>query len=245
MSRFFPRLLAVMLALLLCGSALAEETLSGSGSISVFVHTPEGETVQDAQVQLYRVGDPVIRHNSLAFDLSAAFAGSGVSLSDLSDTGIAPALQDYAVAQNITPYAEQATDAQGKARFDDVPAGLYLVRQDGFSGEGDGVFTQFACFIVSMPMMNEEGTGWIYDIVARPKSHPLPEPSPSVGPVGPPPGGEGETPPPSATTPPEDPPSLPQTGMLRWPVPVLGIGGLIVFATGWALAFGRKKNRNA
>lgn len=39
------------------------------------------------------------------------------------------------------------------------------------------------------------------------------------------------------------PPSLPQTGQLWWPVPVLSAGGLIIFSTGWKInSHKRKKN---
>lgn len=36
-------------------------------------------------------------------------------------------------------------------------------------------------------------------------------------------------------------PKLPQTGQLNWPVPVMIVTGLTLFAIGWMLCFGRKK----
>lgn len=49
-----------------------------------------------------------------------------------------------------------------------------------------------------------------------------------------PPSGGGPTPTPSPTPPPNYPPVLPQTGLLWWPVPVLAMVGMLLFAMGWA-----------
>lgn len=38
-------------------------------------------------------------------------------------------------------------------------------------------------------------------------------------------------------------PALPYTGQLNWPIPLLAIGGLVLFAVGWVLAFGKRKKR--
>ena len=73
-------------------------------------------------------------------------------------------------------------------------------------------------------MTNAEGTGWVYEIEAGPKVNALPKPTAT----------------PAPTTPPD--PSLPQTGMLRWPIPVLGICGLVLFSLGWAMCFMKKKD---
>ena len=39
--------------------------------------------------------------------------------------------------------------------------------------------------------------------------------------------------------------SLIQTGQLIWPIPVLAGGGILLFATGWILFFGKRKNNHA
>lgn len=40
-------------------------------------------------------------------------------------------------------------------------------------------------------------------------------------------------------------PKLPQTGQLNWPVPVMAAAGLTLFAVGWVLCFGRRKESYA
>ncbi len=53
------------------------------------------------------------------------------------------------------------------------------------------------------------------------------------------------TPPTSGPTPtpkPNYPPVLPQTGLLWWPVPVLAVGGMLLFGLGWARRRHREEN---
>ncbi|MCD8017514.1 MAG: hypothetical protein LUE97_06945 [Oscillospiraceae bacterium] len=38
-------------------------------------------------------------------------------------------------------------------------------------------------------------------------------------------------------------PDIPQTGQLNWPVPLLAVCGLLLFALGWVLKCGKKESR--
>ncbi len=88
---------------------------------------------------------------------------------------------------------------------------------------------------------------------ASPSPTPTPTASPSptpsaeltMDPTPTPPADDGEPPLPPGTTPnPFDdafPEHLIQTGPQNWPIPVLAVVGLILFALGWALAFGKEK----
>ena len=44
---------------------------------------------------------------------------------------------------------------------------------------------------------------------------------------------------------PELPPNLPQTGQLKWPVPVLLGSGIVFFLAGMEMCFGRRKTEAA
>ena len=51
---------------------------------------------------------------------------------------------------------------------------------------------------------------------------------------------------PDKPTEPDDPtepdkPILPQTGQLHWPVPILAVSGVVLFAMGWYLCFGKRE----
>ena len=83
-------------------------------------------------------------------------------------------------------------------------------------------------FVAAVPMTNESGTGWDYDVTAKPKVEKKPTPTPT------------RTPGPS-TTPPRDT-KLPQTGLLMWPVLALAGLGVALFALGWFLRFTGKRH---
>ena len=219
----WKKIALVVLALMLTCTAMASGfDIDKTGSISVRIHTAKEKNVKNAKIELYRVGDPVIIDSNLHFELSADFAGSGLSVDDLNSAGLADSFAAYAKGMKLTPYAAAVTDENGVVVFGDLPVGLYMIRQNGFTKKM--YFTQITPFLVSMPMTNEEGTGWDYFIEASPKVNTVAKPTPSPAPTATP------------------DPTLPQTGMLRWPIPVLGISGLLLFSLGWAMCFMKRKD---
>lgn len=75
-------------------------------------------------------------------------------------------------------------------------------------------------------------------ITAKPKTEP-----PAVITETPPHGithQSGITPTPAPPT--NTPRKLTQTGLMRWPMLAMGLGSLLLFAIGWAMAFYRRKN---
>lgn len=216
--------MVLALCLLLCAGALAE-----SGSVAVRIHTADGVNVEGARVRLYRVADANVVDANYRYDLTGEFAACGVSLADVSDGAIAGKLAEFVDGSGVESDVVSVTDSQGKVSFSGLAEGLYLVMQDGFAAEETVYFSEINPFIVTVPMMNSAGTDWTYQIDAQPKVNELTTPAPTVKPTEPP---EDET--------------LPQTGMLRWPVVALAVGGLMLFSIGWVLMFGGKRNdRNA
>lgn len=61
---------------------------------------------------------------------------------------------------------EQTTGADGKAAFDNLELGIYLVEE---TNAPDGIVAG-APFIVSIPMVNEASDAWNYDVIAYPKN---------------------------------------------------------------------------
>ena len=110
------------------------------------------------------------------------------------------ALQLAPVAQKRADYAAiQKTDTNGVAVFRDVPPGLYLVLRTKPAPENT-VYTSDP-FLVSIPTVVNDTAA--YQVVAEPKYG-------------------WDTPSPGPTVPPSTPnPSLPQTGQLWWPLPVM------------------------
>ena len=122
--------------------------------------------------------------------------------------------------------------------FSQLELGLYLVSQ---SVPADR-YHALDPFLVTVPL-SENGL-WIYDIDAAPKvgrASPAPTTTPTTEPSTTP----TTTPTASTTSTPTGRPisRLPQTGQLRWPVPVLAGMGLVFLLIGWILSK-RQEKRN-
>lgn len=225
MRRTIKRIALLALALMLCCTALAESfDLNREGSITVQIQTARGTKVKHARIELYKVADVEIVDSNIKYVLTDDFAACDVDLADVNASGLAATLNT--AAKNATPIAKANTDSKGLVTFSNLEAGLYLVTQNGFTKKM--YYTEISPFLVSVPMTNAEGTGWVYDINANPKVKAVSKPTAT----------------PSTTNEPTDEP-LPQTGLLRWPIPVLGIGGILMFCLGWALFFMRKNQKDA
>ncbi|MCF0151633.1 MAG: Cna B-type domain-containing protein, partial [Firmicutes bacterium] len=132
------------------------------------------------------------------------FADSGVSLADLQDPDLATHLYAHAQQKKLKAVVKDA-DSRGEVSFSDLSLGLYLVAQKGtVSG-----YYATAPFVVSLPMADPEGSGWLYEVSAAPKVEAKPTrpvtPPPYIPPDTP------STPPETPTTPPETPTTPPET----------------------------------
>ena len=144
----------------------------------------------------------------------------------------------------------QKTDAEGKAVFAELEAGMYLVKQ---TAAKSGYYTMEP-FLIPVPMMEADGSGWKYAIEARPKierhtggdrpgggDHPGgggDRPTPTTAPETVPPFTEAEP-----TAPPETIERLPQTGMRRLPVVLCAVGGLILIGGGFVMRRRERQQR--
>lgn len=208
----------IAIAAALATVAVADVDLGRKGTIALEMKDEAGQIVPGGAFALYRVGEAEIRENNLCFALAEPFQDCAVSLENPALSAVAESLAAYAAQHPEIESRVQTADAKGRAAFENVECGLYLIVQ---TTAADG-YEAVKAFVVSMPM-SVEGE-WTYNVTAKPKAERTPEPQPT----------------PEPTTPPGD--RLPQTGMLKWPVPVLAAAGVAVFAIGWVMAFGRKKH---
>ncbi len=151
---------------------------------------------------------------------------TGIRLEDI-DSAAAPGIQEEfynANKGNFDFYTQTQSVQDGKAVFTKLTTGLYLIIQEE-AAEG---FTRMEAFLVSVPYL-EDGE-YRYHVTASIKSEL--ERQPESEPTEPPP------------TEPEPDPTLPQTGQLNWPVPLMAVTGLMLFAFGWFLCFGKKREQN-
>ena len=205
-----PLLLALCLLVLSALPAHAVEIpdLDAQGSVRVQMKT-DSTPVPGGSLTLYRVGVIVQTDTGFGFVPAGEFEGYPGTLEDLGKTTAAE-LADYAKANSL-PGESKTIDETGTAVFDPLEPGLYLLTQPK---AGDG-YLPADPFLVTLPMAQEGH--YVYQVDASPKVtlHP-------------------------ALTQPTQPgdPTLPQTGQLNWPIPVLVAAGALCLIAGVIL--GRK-----
>lgn len=208
-------LCALLLVLATALTAAANDEwidLSRTGSVTVTLKNQSGQTLSGGSLTVYQVADVAVDDGNLSFAYTNGFEHCGIELGDLSDSTLAGKLENKLSASAAG--TDASVGANGTVKFSDLKLGLYLVVQK----EACTGYAPVSSFLVSVPM-TEDGT-YIYDVDASPKvSAPVSvTPTPTAPPVT---------------------PNLPYTGQLTWPVPVLTISGLLLFAFGWSLR--RKK----
>ncbi len=182
------------------------------GSISVTMKCGT-VAVGGGELSIYRVGDIVYDHSAggYVFRATEAYAGAGLDFSDVTDKTLAKSLANVISTNAIAPYAKQTVSAEGKATFEELELGLWLVMQ---SVNATG-YLPAEPFLVSVPYY--QYGAYDYDVDASPKVQ-LTAVTPTPTPTG----------------------GIPQTGQVNWLVPVLAVAGLTLFTIGWVLRYGKR-----
>ena len=285
-------IIILMAALPLSPGALADVDLSrDDGVISVLLEDSEGNLYSGVRLRLYRVADASAVDGAFAYTLTGGFEGSGADLDNIttSEGHIAQAalLRAWALGNAIGPYRPGATTpSSGMARFDGLPAGMYLLIQGSGSQSGTrhgpgGAATSGTVTLSSVliPVPQLEGGTWSYDVSAAPKllfrtptrpDRPPDTPDTPERPRERPPSPAG---PPEVAAPDAAPPGtvdlvpgnvplvepepeseelefpdmpladLPQTGLLYWPIPVLGALSPLLTTSGVILVKRSKRDK--
>ncbi len=255
-----PRMILVMCltAVMLCGTCLtafaadtADIDFGKKGSISLTLYSDETESaVTDGALTLYEVASLTLDDGAAAYVKTPAFEGFEGTL-DIDDRGLADSLAEY-ISLNDVAGTTKSIASDGSIFFSDLTPGLYLVVQTTQSAG----YYMIDSFLVTVPL-DQDGV-WAYDVNASPKvqvyaepepepepgstpepnpePEPTPEPNPEPEPT-PEPNPEPEptpepipTPAPAPTLIPDR--TLPQTGQLFWPIPILACGGAFFFLVG-------------
>ena len=226
-----------------------------TGSIHVNLYdSTNNKALSGGELTVYRVAEVQRKNGNLNFEYCGDFDGCAIELGDLTDSTLAGQLQEY-LSDNAEGTVREV-DANGNVNFDDLELGLYLVVQTKAS-KG---YKPVNSFLVSLPMA-EDGE-WNYEVDASPKVGaytPEPEtpPSPPDKPDEPDtpdtPENPGNPDKPVAPGNPDNPVApgspdnpvlpghpdhpvmngLPQTGQLNWPIPMMAVSGMLLFAYGW------------
>ncbi len=223
-------LLPALLCLFLLPAAATETVdFSRTGSIRLTVRY-EGRVV-GGELTLYQVA--TLRGDDGYFYEPAQWLESiDFSFDKIENPDLPSAVLAQVKSAGITGRAEKI-GSDGVVFFGDLPLGLYLIEQT----ENAPGFTTIQPFFVTIPM-NEDGK-LIYDVDGSPKPlQPQPtEPTGSTDPTEPTATGE-------PTEPTKPGGTLPQTGQLKWPIPVLAIVGTAALLAGLLVLLRGRKRKN-
>ena len=161
------KLMLICVTLLLiftcCDTAFAEGfDRYKRGSLSVtLTEQKQNEPIVGAELSVYYIATVTINwEGDLIYEYTKDFKKMNVAMED---TELMAKMDAYISHHNI-PYAKIVTDAEGTAVCNDLPLGLYFVKQTG-TVEG---FAPCAPFLVTVPSKN--GDGYVYDVNASPKT---------------------------------------------------------------------------
>ena len=190
--RFLTGLLSAALALSLCAMPAMAVSIPITSTIdtkregSLTINKYEGDAAKEENLldgvtfTAYKVADivqsteagttdvkmqPVEALTNIKSDIQIT---SGTKYDDIKDT-VDAALADNADPK-LTAFATATTGAngvKGQAVFSEMPVGVYLIVETGAPSQ---IVNKTANFLVSIPMVNANGDGWNYDIVANPKN---------------------------------------------------------------------------
>ncbi len=164
MNRKIITFCVTILLLLTCSyTVFAEEFDRGkTGSISVtLVEQEQNETIVGAELSVYYVATVVMdADGNLIYDYTEDFKQFDTAIDD---TSLVTKLDAF-VSRYSVPSIKMTTDADGTALCNELPLGLYFVKQTG-AVEG---FAPCTPFLVTVP--NEKNGEYVYEVNASPKT---------------------------------------------------------------------------
>ncbi len=218
-----------------------------TGTVTLTLETNAGETVSGGAVTIYQVASLYLNDGSMTYSPTEEFAGLEADLEDVESASLPAALDEYIEANDVTGISAEI-GSSGSATFDNLELGLYLIVQTAESDHYETINP----FVVTVPM--EVDGEWVYTVDASPKvgTVTLTETTESGGEIEESDEGteeSGETA--DATAAAEDAAgtaaasTLPQTGQLFWPIPVLAVCGIVLFILGGIMKRPGKAERTA
>ena len=161
-NKLFSFCMAICILLSLSVSVFAQKfDADRVGSILVtLVDQAQKRPVADAKIAVYHVAAAERINKKVVYTYTEDFEACGF---DLDDIRLSTKLEAFVKEHKVLGQTA-VTDAKGKALLEDLPVGLYLVRQTEPAANG------VICmpFLVKVP--NETGGGYDYDVTARPKA---------------------------------------------------------------------------
>ena len=164
MNRKIIAFCVTILLLLTCSYTVFAEDFdkNKTGSISVtLIEQKQNEPIVGAELSVYYVATVMLdADGNLIYDYTKDFEQFDTQIND---TALATKLDAF-VLQHSVPSAKITTNVEGTALCDELPLGLYFVKQTGVV-EG---FAPCTSFLVTVP--NENNDEYVYDVNASPKT---------------------------------------------------------------------------
>lgn len=203
-------------------SANAFNQDSLTGELTVALKSQENEALVNAKVQIYQIAKISDTGVIFKYELLEELIPSGVSSSQLQNIQSAKILAEYIRKQNLSLIWKE-TDESGTVTFEGLDLGIYLVLQGDQSGENN-TNEIFNPYLVSIPVMNTDAHEWEYQVITYPKIQ-LEQSSSDYN-------SEASD------------SKLPQTGVIKWPIPILSVAGMGLYTIGWITSNKEKGYKN-
>ena len=197
----------------------------------------DGKSISSARETIYHVADMVINNGNMELEFTGEFSGSNTDLSTIAtisgNQALAKSLLTYVGANGIQPKSgnSQVTDANGRASFADLKAGLYLITTGSVPG-----YLDMAPYMLLLPV-SADGKEWVYDVFAEPKTEIVPVTSPATSNSTSTTATSSSTWGKSSSTPERDVQvTIPKTGINNmWSALLITVAAIFLFAIGWIL----------
>lgn len=137
---------------------------SKKGSLEIILHEEEEDTyVEGAEITIYQIADAYNEGIKFSFKYTDQFSACEASLEDMTKDGLTEDIAKCIKEDSIG--ITDVTNEEGKVKFDELPLGLYFVKQ---TNKVKG-YSNIESFLVHTPTSIDNS--WTYDIVATPKTN--------------------------------------------------------------------------
>ena len=137
---------------------------SKKGSLEIILHEDEEDTyVEGAEITIYQIADAYNEGIKFSFKYTDQFSACEASLEDMTKDGLTEDIAKCIKEDSIG--ITEVTNEEGKVKFEELPLGLYFVKQ---TNKVKG-YSNIESFLVHTPTSIDNS--WTYDIVATPKTN--------------------------------------------------------------------------
>lgn len=100
-------------------------------------------------------------------DTNTPLAGVTFTIYKVTEDVETPDAAETYITDNSVTGTEKTTGEDGTVKFEDLELGRYYVKETAYP---ENVVAPIESFLIDIPMTSEDGTKWIYDVVAQPKN---------------------------------------------------------------------------